>query len=67
MVVAALTWQYFMKPLGLNVPFRKTFLFTWIGVFVDLLVPAESISGDASKIYLMSKETGADTGKSLHP
>jgi uncharacterized protein (TIRG00374 family) len=63
MVVAALTWQYFMKPLGLNVPFRKTFLFTWIGVFVDLLVPAESISGDASKIYLMSKETGADTGK----
>ncbi|MFA5364730.1 MAG: lysylphosphatidylglycerol synthase transmembrane domain-containing protein [Candidatus Bathyarchaeia archaeon] len=63
MVTAALTWQYFLKPLSVKVAFRKTFLFTWIGTFVDLIVPAESISGDASKIYLMSKETGDDTGK----
>jgi len=63
MVASSLTWHYFLRPLSVNVPFRKTFLFTWIGVFVDLLIPAESISGDASKAYLMSKESGENAGK----
>ncbi len=63
MISNSLTWQYFMRPLSVKVPFRKTFLFTWIGVFVDLLVPAESISGDASKVYLMTKESSENAGK----
>jgi uncharacterized protein (TIRG00374 family) len=63
MFVNALTWQYFLHPLSVKVPLRRTFLFTWIGVFVDLLVPAESISGDASKIYMMSNESGENAGK----
>ncbi len=63
MLVSSLIWQYFLRPLLVNVPLKKTFLITWIGVFVDLLVPAESISGDASKVYLMSKESGENTGK----
>ena len=63
MFVNALTWQYLLYPLSVKVPLRRTFLFTWIGVFVDLLVPAESISGDASKVYLMTKESGENAGK----
>jgi uncharacterized protein (TIRG00374 family) len=63
MFVNSLTWQYFLRPLSVKVPLRKTFLFTWIGTFVDLLVPAESISGDASKVYLMTKESGESAGK----
>ena len=63
MLVSSLIWQYFLRPLSVNAPLKKTFLITWIGAFVDLLVPAESISGDASKVYLMSKESGANTGK----
>lgn len=63
MLVSSLIWQYFLRPLSVNAPLKKTFLITWIGAFVDLLVPAESISGDASKVYLMSKESGENTGK----
>jgi uncharacterized protein (TIRG00374 family) len=63
MLASSLTWHYFLRPLSVNVAFRKTFLFTWIGVFVDLLIPAESISGDASKAYLMSKDSGENAGK----
>jgi glycosyltransferase 2 family protein len=59
----ALTWHYFLRPLLVKLSIRKTFLFTWIGVFVDLLVPAESITGDASKVYLMAKETDESAGK----
>ena len=63
MLVNSLAWQYFLRPLSVKVPIQKTFLFTWIGIFVDLLIPAESISGDASKVYLMTKESGTNTGK----
>jgi uncharacterized protein (TIRG00374 family) len=65
MVVNSLTWQYLLWPLSVKVSFQKTFLFTWIGFFVDLLVPAESISGDATKAYLMTKESGENGGKVL--
>jgi uncharacterized protein (TIRG00374 family) len=63
MLTTSLTWQYFLRPLSVKVPFRKTFLYTWIGVFVDLLVPAESISGDATKAYVMTKDSGENAGK----
>jgi uncharacterized protein (TIRG00374 family) len=63
MGINSLTWQYLLLPLSVNVSFRKTFLFTWIGFFVDLLVPAESISGDATKAYLMTKHSGENGGK----
>ncbi|UCG44962.1 MAG: flippase-like domain-containing protein, partial [Candidatus Bathyarchaeota archaeon] len=59
----ALTWHYFLLPLSVRTPFRKTFLFVWVGAFVDILVPAESVSGDISKAYLMSEETGISAGK----
>jgi uncharacterized protein (TIRG00374 family) len=65
MAINSLTWQYLLRPLSVRVPFRKTFLFTWIGFFVDLLVPAESISGDATKAYLMTKESDENGGKVL--
>jgi glycosyltransferase 2 family protein len=62
-LVNALTWQYLLRPLSIKVPLRKTFLFTWMAIFVDILVPAEAISGDASKVYLMAKESGENAGK----
>jgi len=63
MLVSSLVWQFFLRLLSVKVPLRKTFLFTWIGIFVDLLVPAESISGDAAKVYLMTKESNENAGK----
>lgn len=59
----ALTWHYFLLPLSVKTSFKKTFLFVWVGAFVDILVPAESVSGDVSKAYLMSKGTSENTGK----
>lgn len=63
MLAYSLTWQNFLRPLSVKIPLRKTFLFSWIGVFVDLLIPAESISGDATRAYLMTRESGENAGK----
>jgi len=51
----ALTWHYFLLPLSVKTSLKNTFLIVWVGAFVDILVPAESVSGDVSKAYLMSR------------
>jgi uncharacterized protein (TIRG00374 family) len=59
----SLTWQRLLHVLSVKCSFLKSFQFVWIGSFVDLLVPAESISGDISRVYLMSKESSENAGK----
>jgi uncharacterized protein (TIRG00374 family) len=44
-------------------PFLKAFQIVWVGSFVDLLIPAESISGDITRVYLVSKECDENAGK----
>ncbi len=58
-----LTWQYLLLPLAVKVPFKRTFMYMWIGVFVDLLIPAEAVSGEIARAYLMSKEPDVNPGK----
>jgi len=62
-VFYSLAWQHLLRLLQIKAAFKKTFSFVWIGSFVDLMIPAESFSGEISKIYLMSKDTGEDAGK----
>ena len=59
----SLTWHNLLKLLSVKTSFMKVFQFVWIGTFVDLLIPAESVSGDATRIYLMSKESRENAGK----
>ena len=62
MVFFALTWQFFLKPLSANVPFKKIFTYTWLSNFVDLIIPAESVSGEISRVVCVMKD-GVNTGK----
>jgi len=59
----ALSWQYLLLPLSVNVSLKRTFLYVLIGTFADLLIPAESVSGEITKAYLMSKERDVNPGK----
>lgn len=63
MLFSSLTWHRLLNLLSIRATFRKAFLYRWIGAFVDLLIPAESISGELSKAYLMSKNSGVNSGK----
>lgn len=58
-----LTWQYLLIPLSVKASLRKAFAYVWAGAFTDLLIPAESVSGELTKTYLMSKEPDANPGK----
>lgn len=59
----ALTWQRLLSTLSVKASLLKAFQFIWVGYFVDLLIPAESVSSDVSRIYLMTKESGQNAGK----
>ena len=63
MLFSSLTWHRLLNLLSIRATFRKAFLYRWVGAFVDLLIPAESISGELSKAYLMSKNSGVNSGK----
>lgn len=61
----SLTWQHLLNLLSIKIGFPKTFLFVWVATFVDILIPAESISSEISKAYLVSRSAGQDTGKAV--
>jgi uncharacterized protein (TIRG00374 family) len=63
MLFSSLVWHRLLNLLSIKAPFRKAFLYVWIGTFADILVPAESVSGDVSKVYLLSKNSGVNSGK----
>ena len=55
-------WHSLLRFLKVKVSLFKSFLFVWIGIFVDGLIPAESISGEVTKIYLVNKEHEGSAG-----
>jgi uncharacterized protein (TIRG00374 family) len=61
--LSSLTWQRLLGILSVKTRFLRTYQIIWVENFVDLVIPGEPISGDASRIYLMSKESGGSYGK----
>jgi uncharacterized protein (TIRG00374 family) len=59
----SLAWQRFLNLLSVKASFRKALQFVWVENFVDLVIPGEPVSGEVSRIYLMSKDTGGNYGK----
>jgi uncharacterized protein (TIRG00374 family) len=59
----SLAWQRLLNLLSVKASFLKAFQFICVANFIDILIPAESISGDVSRIYLMSKESGENAGR----
>ena len=57
-------WHYFLKPLSATLPFKRAFMYVWASSFIDLLIPAESVSGEISRIYFITHD-GVDTGKAV--
>ncbi len=51
-------------PLATVITFQKAFMYSLVSNFIDLLVPAESVSGEISRIYFVSRD-GVNTGKAV--
>jgi uncharacterized protein (TIRG00374 family) len=58
-----LAWHALLKFLLVQIARVKLLLFVWVGIFIDTIVPAESVSGEITRIYLVNKEQNGATGK----
>lgn len=59
----AAAWHSLLKFLSVRISLFKSFLFVWVGIFVDTLIPVESVSGEITKIYLVNREQNGSAGK----
>lgn len=58
----ALVWRGLLRNLSYSIKIRTAFLFSWIGIFVDNIVPG-GLTGDLFKAYWLCKTEVHDTGK----
>jgi len=59
----ALSWRALLHFLRVKLSVVKSFLYCWYGIFIDAIVPAESISGEISRLYLVTREDSTVSGK----
>ena len=62
---ATVSWRALLGSLKVKISFVRSFLYTWNSIFIDTLIPAEGVSGELSKVYLVSKEQGGISGKAV--
>jgi uncharacterized membrane protein YbhN (UPF0104 family) len=64
MFLYAMAWRSLLGFLSVKLSVLKSYLYVWYGNFIDIIIPAESISGEISRAYLIAREHGnAVSGK----
>ena len=59
----ALSWNELLAGLKVKLSLFKAYTFVWYGMFLDILVPAESISGEICRVYLCNREQSGTGGR----
>jgi uncharacterized protein (TIRG00374 family) len=59
----SLSWRCLLNYLSVKLSVVKSLLYVWYGIFIDIMIPAESISGEISRVYLVTREKNGTSGK----
>lgn len=62
---ATVSWQVLLSILKVKISIARSFIYTWYSTFIDTLIPAEGVSGELSKVYLMTREQSGISGKAV--
>jgi uncharacterized protein (TIRG00374 family) len=57
----AVSWRVLLNFLKIKLSVIRSYLFVWYGIFLDIIIPAESVSGEAVRIYLIQREQGVSS------
>lgn len=61
----AVSWRAILSSLKVKISVVHSFLYTCYGIFIDIIIPAESISGELCRIYLVNREQNGTSGKTV--
>lgn len=59
----SLSWYFLVTFLSVKLSVVRAFMYVWYGIYIDIIIPAESISGEISRIYLVEREQNGTSGK----
>jgi uncharacterized protein (TIRG00374 family) len=57
----SVSWRVLANFLMIKLSVVKSYLLVWYSIFVDTIVPAESVSGEALRVYMITREQGKET------
>jgi glycosyltransferase 2 family protein len=59
----SLSWREILSGLGVKLSIMKSYIFVWYAMFIDILIPAESVSGEVCRVYIVNREQNGTSGK----
>lgn len=66
-VFDSMIWHSLLHGLKVKVSLKKIVLYNWIGNFVEMVIPCETVCGEVTRIYLAKKETKQNLGTTAAP
>lgn len=63
----SLIWYYLLEGLKIRIKLVKVVLYNWIGNFVEMVIPCETVCGEVTRIYLAQKDAKSNLGTSAAP
>ncbi len=58
-----ISWRVLTNHLQIKISVIKAYLYVWYGIYVDTIVPAQSISGEVTRTYLCTRDKCGPFGK----
>lgn len=58
-----ISWRVLTNYLLIKISVVRAYLYVWYGIYVDTIVPAQSISGEVTRTYLCSRDKCGPVGK----
>jgi uncharacterized protein (TIRG00374 family) len=58
-----LSWRVLTNYLQIKISVVRAYLYVWYGIYVDTIVPAQSISGEVTRTYLCTRDKCGPFGK----
>jgi uncharacterized protein (TIRG00374 family) len=62
-VFYTLSWHELLKILAIKINFLKAFQYSWVAIFVDLVIPLEAVSGEIARVYILHRDSNENIGK----
>lgn len=59
----SMSWRELTRYLSIKVGVFRSYLYVWYGIYVDTIVPAQSISGEVTRTYLCQRDKCGPFGK----
>ena len=57
------SWRVLTSHLSIKMSLSRAYLYVWYGMYVDTIVPAQSISGEVTRTYLLTRDKCGSFGK----